>query len=166
MKTVIGIFHSMAKMRKAIEELAAEGFNAEALNSITNPEGYVEHPDEESFDFDFEDKSATLTPGAGLTGLGPVPTHRLHADDDLDAQAGRAEVDPGMETIPGGIRGALTDWGFSKDEIDQCLDHVERGRALLAVEIFDEVDAGNRVEVILLRSGGEQVLSHRDQAAV
>ena len=165
MKTVIGIFHSMAQMRKAIEELSAEGFNAEMLNSITNPDGYAERPDEESFDFDFEDKSATLTPGAALTGLGPVPTHRLHGDD-LDVEAGRPEVDPGMETIPGGIRGALVNWGFSRDEIDQCLDHVERGRALLAVEIFDEVDAGNRVEVILLRSGGEHVLSHRDQAAV
>jgi hypothetical protein len=165
MKTVIGIFHSMAQMRKAIEELSAEGFNAEMLNSITNPEGYTEHPDAESLDFTFEDKSATLTPGARLTGLGPVPTHRLHADD-LDAAAGRAEVDPGMETIPGGIRGALADWGFSEDEIEQCLDHVDRGRALLAVEIVDEVEAGNRVEVILLRAGAEHVLSHRDHAAV
>lgn len=165
MKSVIGIFRSMAQIRKAIEELSVEGFNSEALNSITNPNGYVEYPDEESLDISFEDKSAILTPGAGLTGLGPVPTHRLHGDD-LDVQSGRAEVDPGMETIPGGIGGALADWGYSDDEIDECLDHVRRGRALLAVEIVDEVEAGNRAEVILLRAGAEHVLSHRDQATV
>ncbi len=166
MKTLIGFFDSPAQARAVIERLgtAADFVSPPTSTLISRSTATTETRDHLK-------SEAPTSPGqdglpAATADLVEATAGRLQLPNTLDTvapgdstnqAATHSIADPGLNSLPGGLHGALSGWGFGADAIRACEDQVHAGRALLFVEIVRDTDT-ERVQNMLQRAGASQTL--------
>lgn len=179
MKTIAGLFSSMAQARSAIERLSAVGLTATIVSDSERPAIKREIAEEVAGESaphppDIADRAV---PGAGLSAgmVGTTPLTPSEPKQPIPGNLGgenaaqKADkatvVDPSANTLPGGVHEALKGCGFSRTDIQEIEAQMRRGAHLLAVDLFD-TDVADRVIDILRQEGAYlQVVGNRLAAA-
>lgn len=177
MRTLIAFFDSPAQARTATEALSAAGFTfpptTQLISTSTGTSETTDHvksdvPTSPGQDLLPTNSLSMAVATAQRVQLSPLLDEVAPTGIDNPVQnepAARAVADPGLDSIPGGLRGALTGWGFSGDAIAASEDQINQGRALLTVELIEH-DTLPRAMEILQSAGADRILDSKSSTSV
>jgi hypothetical protein len=175
MKTIAGLFSSMAQARSAIERLSAVGLTASIVSGSERPAIKREIAEEVAGESlpQLPDVADRTVPAAGLS-AGMVGTTPLTAaepkqvspdniagSDAFHAANKAPSVDPAANTLPGGVHEALKGYGFAPTDIGQIEAHMRQGDHLLAVDLFDATAADRVIDILRQEGAYLQVVGNR-----
>jgi len=167
MRTVAGIFGTLVQTRKVIEQLSAAGFAAESVSVIsprTNERGIereegaegpgdtVDKRDQGTTHderLDVAEELPVTSPNlAQISPLGPTLVPLVEAD--ANPMTGRTGVGAN------GLHKSLVEWGFTDAQVRDYESQIAEGRALLAIEVVEEAQAGRAAD-ILRQEGADRI---------